>query len=332
MAVFALPLIGISIPYITGLVSYHLYSLAEFILIHLFFAGLAYFIWFINLFFFKKIRVTELDIHPKENLKSSLIFLGLNILTSGITSYSFIQVFLSFSKEQNTPEITIFITCLLTIISAVALGMLYEYYLLRLKWKILSLNKNEQTKAVLQSQIASLEPHFLFNALGTLSSLISDEHLEATKYNQMLAQTYAYILHKKNQEAVALKEEFSFMQQYLEMMLYVHPNKIILTNKIGDSEMEHFMVTPISLQLLVENAIKHNGFTKASPLHITIEKASNNIIVRNFLQEKKAAIQISGTGLKNLNERCMFLTGRSISIIQTQTEFLVQVPLQPVKS
>lgn len=330
IAVFALPFIGMGIPAITGLITYHVYTLFELALIHMFFSALAYVIWYINVLFFKRIRITEIGHGSDQNLKTGILFICLNIVTSGIVSYLSILAFLFFSKEKDTDGMTIFMTCTLSIISAVTLGLLYEYFLLQLKWKILSLSKKKITKANLQAEIASLEPHFLFNALGTLSALISTEHQEAKKYNLMLSQTYHYILHKKNLSEVTLKEEFSFMMQYLEMMDYVYPDKIKLINKMEFEDLTIHSITPISLQLLIENAIKHNSFSTENPLLITIEKVNHYVIVRNVFKEKKTSIQISGTGLKNLNDRCLFFSGKSISIIQTQTEFLVQVPIKSI--
>ena len=169
-----------------------------------------------------------------------------------------------------------------------------------------------------------VRPHFLFNSLNTLSSLVGDNPT-AEKFILKLSAIYRYIVDYLDKDTVELEKEIAFVKDYFYLQQIRDGDKIQLEiDPVG----EHgFRILPISLQLLLENALKHNSATREKPLHITISFAGDHIEVRNNLQPKTVMERSSGLGLKNLGERFRLASGREITVLKTENEFMVHVPL-----
>jgi sensor histidine kinase YesM len=173
----------------------------------------------------------------------------------------------------------------------------------------------------LKSQV---NPHFLFNSLNTLSSLIPIDPEQAELFTQKLSVIYRYILENRDAETVSLDQEISFVNDYYFLQKIRDEEKIKLTIEINDPNCR---VLPISLQLLVENAFKHNAATTERPLQVTIVQKDGFIEVRNNLQPKSQLSPSSGLGLKNLAERVKIHTGKSLEIERGDKEFVVRMPV-----
>ncbi len=176
---------------------------------------------------------------------------------------------------------------------------------------------------VLQNQV---NPHFLFNSLNTLGSLIDVDVPQAKEYTRELSLFYRDVLHFKDQDIISLKEEVEFVKKYiyLQQIRFGEALQVeIIANKETDGK-----VIPLSLQVLVENAIKHNEISVANPLKIVIGVTENQeLIVENNLQPKQVLEPSSKTGLKNLAGRYEFLTGRKVDIAKHANYFRVILPL-----
>ncbi len=176
---------------------------------------------------------------------------------------------------------------------------------------------------VLQNQ---LNPHFLFNSFSTLISEIHYNPETAIKFAQKLAEVYRYLLQKKNDLTVPLREELDFLKNFIFLHKQRKGNSMIVSIDIPEQYMEHHL-PPMSLQLLVENAIKHNQASEKHPLAIKVcIKEEKNLSVCNNLQPKKN-IHSTGTGLENISQRYKMLTGESIKIIETDNHYCVEFPL-----
>jgi sensor histidine kinase YesM len=173
-----------------------------------------------------------------------------------------------------------------------------------------------------------INPHFLFNSLNTLSSLIPTNPEKAEAFTQKLSVIYRYILENREAETVTLEQEVEFVKYYYFLQKIRDEEKIELTIEI---ENMNCRVLPVSLQLLVENAFKHNSATRESPLKISIIQKSGFIEVRNNLQPKKQLSPASGLGLKNLAERVKLHSGKALVIEKTGHEFVVKMPLVCIK-
>lgn len=170
-----------------------------------------------------------------------------------------------------------------------------------------------------------VNPHFLFNSLNTLSALIPEHPDSAERFILKLSSIYRYILENSSKDAVPLQAELDFISDYYFLHAIRDDGKIILT--IDTPRAEKFQVLPVSLQILVENAIKHNSATRENPLQIRINIDDQVMIVRNNLQKMPVKIKSTGIGLNNLSERVRLATGKKLVVEETDSEFVVKIPL-----
>ncbi|HOO84274.1 MAG TPA: histidine kinase [Prolixibacteraceae bacterium] len=169
-----------------------------------------------------------------------------------------------------------------------------------------------------------VNPHFLFNSLNTLSSLIKPQPDKAEIFTQKLADIYRYIIENRDVNFVPLKKEIEFVNDFFFLQKLRDEDKIELVWKI---ENDTCKVLPISLQLLVENAFKHNAATREKPLTVSIIQTQSGIVVSNLKRPKKQLGDTSGTGLSNLSQRINLLTGNEMKIEESDTDFVVTIPL-----
>lgn len=172
---------------------------------------------------------------------------------------------------------------------------------------------------------AQINPHFLFNSLNTLSELIYKEPSVADNYLQKLASVYRYILDNEENSLVPLENELAFVEDYYKMQKERGSDKIKLTVERYDKG--SFLVIPVSIQMLLENALKHNAASKDSPLDIRIAINHESISVSNNIQRKQVMGQSTKTGLKNLSERVRLITGKEMEISEKNNTFKVTIPL-----
>ena len=182
-----------------------------------------------------------------------------------------------------------------------------------------------------ESLKSQLDPHFLFNSLNVLVSLIEEDPDKAQKFTTSLSKVYRYVLEQKDKDLVSLEEELAFAKTYMLLLKMRFENAIDCTipEKVHNPEAK---IVPLSLQILLENCIKHNIVSEQQPLHIGIVESINTLTVTNNFQEKKTLNKSSGIGLKNITERYQILSTRTISINQSKSEFKVELPLLTKKA
>lgn len=171
-----------------------------------------------------------------------------------------------------------------------------------------------------------LDPHFLFNSLNVLSALIEENPVTAQKFTGSLSKVYRYVLEQKSKELVSVTEELNFAQTYMDL-LKVRFEDGIRFNITSEFTNPDAKVIPLSLQLLLENTVKHNKITPNSPLEIYIQEENGFLVVKNKLQPKEILKHGSGVGLKNIQERYHLITDRKVEITQTNDEFIIKLPL-----
>jgi sensor histidine kinase YesM len=186
--------------------------------------------------------------------------------------------------------------------------------------------KNENLQVQLTSLKNQLNPHFLFNSLNTLSWLINEDKEKSQHYLQKLSQVLRYSLSMQEQSLVPLKEELTLVDSYIFLLQIRFGDNLKITKNIDNTD---FSIPPLSLQLLIENAIKHNIISTKSPLNIWIESNKNEktLIVKNTLNRKMNS-EGTGIGLVNLNERFKILANHEIEIEKNEA-FIVILPLIP---
>ncbi|MDF4202591.1 2TM domain-containing protein [Maribacter sp. SA7] len=171
-----------------------------------------------------------------------------------------------------------------------------------------------------------LDPHFLFNSLNVLTSLIEEDPMQAQKFTTSLSKVYRYVLEQKSKNLISVDEELKFARTYVRLLKMRFEDSIIF--EIPDEATNpEAKIVPLSLQLLLENAVKHNVVTSSKPLHIKIYEEDNYLYVVNNLQEKQVVKKSSGVGLQNIRQRYAILTKKEMQIFKTAKEFKVRLPM-----
>ncbi len=171
-----------------------------------------------------------------------------------------------------------------------------------------------------------LDPHFLFNSLNVLTSLIEENPYAAQKFTTSLSKVYRYVLEQKNKELVTVDEELKFARTFVNLLKMRFEDSIVFDIPEQASNPEA-KVVPLSLQLLLENAVKHNMVTPQKPLHVKIFEKDGNLVVSNNLQPKAVVKKSSGVGLRNIQQRYAILTQRAVEIGKSETRFQVAIPM-----
>ncbi len=176
-----------------------------------------------------------------------------------------------------------------------------------------------------------LDPHFLFNSLNVLTSLIEENQQAAVGFTTALSKVYRYVLEQKNKEVVTVAEELEFAKLYISLLKMRFEDSIIFQypENLKNPEAK---VVPLSLQLILENAVKHNQVTTKNPLRIQIEENDNSLTITNNLQPKKVIKESTGVGLKNIRQRYKLLTNQIVSAITEDKKFIITIPTLQIET
>lgn len=227
------------------------------------------------------------------------------------------------SKENTLSYILIVV---ITFISVLLFNMFYYY-------RIYNENRVKEQKIIAGTASAKFEslknqidPHFLFNSLNVLSSLIEENPKNAQRFTTSLSKIYRYVLEQKDKELVSLEEELSFAKTYINLLQMRFENSLFyeLSEIVIDPDAK---VVPLSLQLLLENTVKHNVVSEKKPLHIRIFIEDNYLAIQNDFQKKEVLQDRQGVGLQNIINRYGIITNRKVLIIQTEQTFTVKIPI-----
>lgn len=326
---FSVPVIAFLFPNITGLIVNSRYTTSLLLAQYSYFMLLVFLIWkgsTMIIIFLK----TKIDLDKKKFSYYILLIFACTFVYTAFIAGVMIKVWTLLIPENLTAWPIFLHSILLLIIISLFITVLYENYFLYIKKtsalskvERLTLAKTQAELAILKSQI---DPHFLFNSLNTLSFLISDNPQNAKLYNDTLAKVYRYILINKEKDLIVLREELEFISNYFYLLSIRFGDAIKMIIEINNIDAEGSLIPPISLQSLVENAIKHNAFGDTNPLIISINISLNQVVVTNRIAIKNCVESNSKTGLANLDNRYKLITNRSISISANQF-FIVKLPL-----
>jgi len=325
-----IPVLGVIIPNLTGLITNPLYSYSELAACYIFFILISLMVWQGNVWLMNYIRKKS-NWSFKEYYKIILSLFFANIVYSGTVSAVLLNIWKMLSRESpglNGPLVN---TTLIIIIAACFITNIYEILFLNQEREY-SQSRVEQLKiAKAQAELEALknqiDPHFIFNSLNTLSFLITRDPQNARLYNDTLAKVYRYILSNKEKDLVLLREEIEFISNYFYLLKIRFADAISMVIEITDLSSEDFLIPPISMQALVENAIKHNEFSDKTPLTINISISSNYAVVRNIVNARNYAAPTSKIGLGNLDNRYKLITKRNIIIENNFKSFTVKLPI-----
>lgn len=208
--------------------------------------------------------------------------------------------------------------------------LIYECIYFFNRWKASVLEAERLKLENVQAQLVSLKhqvnPHFLFNSLNTLASLIPKDPKLSVEFVQQLARVYRYVLEVNASDFTRLETEMDFARSYLFLLRTRHGSRLQVDMDIPYDFLDA-RVIPLSLQLLIENAVKHNVVSERKPLRIRITAEGGRLRVVNNLQRRLNAEPSTGLGLQNIRNRYLLLSGQAPEIRETETEFIVDLPL-----
>ena len=185
--------------------------------------------------------------------------------------------------------------------------------------------QKESIAAQYNSLKNQVNPHFLFNSLNALTNLVYEDQNKAAKFIKQLSEVYRYVLDTQSKEVVSLKEELDFLESYLFLQKIRFGNNLKIEVDLSGIRS---MVAPLALQLLIENAIKHNIVSSDDPLTIKLTGQGKFIVVENDLQRKASLGEPSqGIGLENIRNRYKFLSLTPVEIIEADAKFIVKIPI-----
>lgn len=205
----------------------------------------------------------------------------------------------------------------------------YAVLLIRRKDKIeVSQQKDIAVKATasFESLKNQLDPHFLFNSLNVLSALIEEDPLKAQEFTIGLSKVYRYVLDQKNKNLIPVEEEINFARLYISL-LKVRFEDAIVVNFPDQVSLNGYRIVPLSLQLLLENATKHNIISEIKPLRIEVFTENGFLVVKNNYQKKQTLESSSGIGLQNIIQRYELVSKEEVVILKTQDFYSVKLPL-----
>lgn len=185
--------------------------------------------------------------------------------------------------------------------------------------------QKESMTATYESLKSQVNPHFLFNSLNALTNLVYEDQDKAAKFIKQLSEVYRYVLDTRDKELVPIGEELRFLESYTYLQHIRFGDKLRIDNTLTTAQS---MVAPLALQMLVENAVKHNEISQDKPLTIRLYSDANFLIVENTLQRKlNSGEASSGMGLDNIVKRYQFLSNQNVLINEDADNFTVKIPI-----
>ena len=254
------------------------------------------------------------------------LVIGLIVLMSYTVAVTFMITFaatdilhIKFNSASETLYLNMGITLIITVL------LTSRTFLLNWRQTAIDAEKFQRESAVakFESLRNQVNPHFLFNSLNALTNLVYEDQDKAVTFIKQLSDVYRYLLETRDKEIVPLADEEKFLKSYLFLQQIRFGEKLNLAVSLDS---KHIMMPPLVLQMLVENAIKHNEISEDHPLYIKIYSDADFIIVENNIQKKKNLVEDSpGVGLNNICKRYEFLTDRKVEIHQDD-KFIVRLP------
>lgn len=327
--VVLVPLFGIAIPLITQMVPHDQFSNWQIKLSYLYTISIAFVIY-------EGVRFLQFTLRsyfdwlnkPLRKIIAFIITIPFYVVpVSVLMLVGWYKLFMNGVVDWNVVRLS----SIIILIAVFFLVNLYETVFLvrdvandKLQQEQLERAKAEAELEALKNQI---DPHFIFNSLNTLSHLIEEKPEKAKQFNDHMADVYRYILQNKAKDLVLLRDEMEFMQDYFLLLKIRFEEALQLKIKVEEEVWDSHLIPPISLQVLLENAVKHNEFSEKLPMQVEIAFADDKLQVTNRIKEKQLRKPSSRIGLQNLEERYRLSTGKSITIEKDEIAFTVCLPI-----
>ena len=264
--------------------------------------------------------------NPIKHLIIEVLAIVFYTMLAGLVLTGFWYFFQPEILEREDLGLNIFFTLVITFF----ITSLHQGYFIFIQWKKTLVLSEKLEKENIQSQYETLKnqisPHFLFNNLNTLANQIEEDPKSAVEFVQRTADYFRYILNLKDKDIIPLEEELKLIEDYYFLQKKRYGEKLQLHINISQETLSS-VVAPLTLQMLFENAIKHNIISKDRPLRINIQNEGDFIVVENNLQRRESGADSNHMGLNNITNRYRYLSGKEIEIIQNGANFTVKIPI-----
>lgn len=303
--------------------------------------GIAFFGFLFSIFLFEVIDAINTRLNQylpyEQGVIRRLIAQILICVVFAFSLHTIILLLLADSLPAPVNRLTLMASYVIYFILIIAINVSYfgAYFFEQWKVKLLEAERLATEKALAQRERAQvqydnlknqLNPHFLFNSLASLHSLIFENQELASQFLQQLSKVYRYVLENKEKELVSLQTEVKFVQHYL-MLLKTRFGDGLLTEIRIEPGKEGKQIVPVALQILIENALKHNVIGEDTPLKICIRTQGDFLRVTNNLQKKSIVEHSNKTGLENMKTLYTYLSPLPVEIREDEREFCVKIPL-----
>lgn len=324
---FLIPLLGLIIPLISGFYHYERLSLTEVIIANCYSVFVSLCVWQGGSWIIRKCRI----LLPYNTFVKIASLCFLTVLYAAITATILSAIWLFFTAAHHIDWSLLMRNTSAVSIAVVVFTLVYEILFLSSENEIEHIKTKQLDTALTKAQLTilknELDPHFMYNALNTLSWLVQKDATKADDFITNLSEVYRYFLINKNKEYVTLAEEMNFINKYFSLLQLRYENKIALTTDLNHCNINEITILPCALQLLVENAIKHNAFSAADPLSIKIAINKENIYVLNTKRAGKIPHYSTKLGLNNLKERYQLICKQPVTIESGRDYFMVSLPM-----
>lgn len=268
------------------------------------------------------------DRRPVHRFFLQLLFFGLagvvifNGLRLGIIYIFKLRQFILLSDELS---IAIFVILVVLALNVIDFGMML---LDQWRYSLAEAEKYRKESAEFEFEMlrAQINPHFLFNSLNTLSSLVYEDPDKSAEFIRRLSDVYRHVLDSRQKELIPVSEELAFTDSYIFLLMLRFDHKLEVSVRLEEA-LNNRLIAPLTLQLLIENVVKHNIVSDKKPLRIDIYQDNGYIVVENPLQAKAVEEKGSGMGLRNIASRYRAVCGKEVVISNENNKFTVKVPV-----
>jgi len=272
-------------------------------------------------------KISWIKAPVKKVFVQTFAFLSYSIFAYVVMQFANYYIWRGILPSQSWPwivtsiPVTVFISLIISLIFT-AIGFFFA-------WKN-SVIQAEKLKAEMmvykyESLRNQINPHFLFNSLNVLSDLVYDDQATAVKFIRQLSDLFRYVLDSRDKELVPLRDEMEFIRSYIFLLQSRFEEKLEIIMDVKPDSADY--IVPMTLQLLIENAVKHNEVSETYPLRITIRKNNDYLEVTNGLRLKNVGDDSKKTGLKNIVQQYAFFCDRHIEVLPSEEQFMVRIPI-----
>ncbi len=272
-------------------------------------------------------RIPEIDKTGKRLLIQGVLIIVYSVIASIFVTYVFSKLMPDQRIYPDNPILVIATTFLVIFLFISIYEGVYLFY----QWKKTLLEKEIVKQEHIRSQLAGLRnqvnPHFLFNSLNTLMNIVADDQKLAIRYLQKLSKVFRYVLENREEQIISLESELEFIDNYIFMQKERFQENLIVKMDIPEN-IKIKKMPPLSLQILFENAIKHNIISSKKPLTIDVSlNEDSKLVVRNNLQLKSQIMDSTKIGLENIRKRYQYFTSEEVEVFENESYFTVILPL-----